>query len=278
MRSLVVYLQERFPLPLVSLLAVSFAVMSLALFAAEPVASPVWSSQLVLLTVVFLALLLRYRVTDEWKDFAHDSSVYPQRPVQRGAISVRSLLLLGLAAFAIELGGVVGVSGVHGLIAYLPVLALSAITAFEFFARELLTRHFTLSFVLHELVYLPLFGWAALALGAPLSAGTLAGVAAGALLFVVAEVVRKFEPRFAPNGDMVADTYTAVWGRDAAIVVMVLSLLASALLAVAAGASVLVPVGAAVLGVAIVLARRSDRAVMVLGGLSVPVLAGAMLS
>ena len=277
MRSVVAYVQERFPLPLVSLLAASFAVLSLALFAAEPTGSALWWGQLVLLTLVFLALLLRYRVTDEWKDFAHDSSVYPQRPVQRGAISVRALLLLGLAALAVELGGVVGVSGGHGLLAYLPVLALSAITAVEFFARDLLTRHFTLSFLLHELVYLPLFGWAAFALGAPLTPGTLAGVVAGTLLFVVAEVVRKFEPRFAPDGAMVADTYTAVWGRGAAIVVIVLSLLASALVAVAAGASVLVPGIAAALGVGIVVARRWDRAVMVLGGLSVPALAGAVL-
>jgi len=57
----------------------------------------------------------------------------------------------------------------------------------------------------------------------------------------------------------------------------VLSLLASALLAVAAGASVLVPGIAAALGVGIVVARRWDRAVMVLGGLSVPALAGAVL-
>ena len=278
MRSVVVYMQERFPLPLVSLLAASFAVLSLALFGSDPAGSPRWWAQLVLLALVFLALLLRYRVTDEWKDFAHDSSVYPRRPLQRGAISVRTLLLLGIAALALELGGVAAVSGGPGLLAYLPVLVLSAITAVEFFARRVLARRFTLSFLLHELVYLPLFGWAAFALGAPLTAGTLAGVAAGTLLFVVAEVVRKFEPRFAPDGAMVADTYSAVWGRTAAIVVIVLSLLASALLAVAAGADVVVAVVAAVFCVAIAALRRSDRAVMVLGGLSVPALAAAMLS
>ena len=277
MRSVLVYMQERFPLPLVALMSASFAVLSLGLFADGP-GSPRWWLDAVLLTVAYFAVLLRYRVTDEWKDFAHDSSVYPDRPVQRGAVSVRALVLLGSGALVVELVAVTAVAGPAGLLAYLPVLALSALTAVEFFARSLLARHFTLSFVLHEIVYLPLFGWAAFALGAPLGLATAAGIASACALFVAVEVVRKFEPRFAPNGVEVADTYSAVWGRGAAIVVIVLSLLASATLAVVAGAGPLVLVLAVLVVAGIVVARRSDRAVVILGGASLPVLAAAMLS
>jgi len=277
MRSVLVYMQERFPLPLVALMSASFAVLSLGLFADGP-GSPRWWLDAVLLTVAYFAVLLRYRVTDEWKDFAHDSSVYPERPVQRGAVSVRALVLLGSGALVVELAAVTAVAGPAGLLAYLPVLALSALTAVEFFARPLLARHFTLSFVLHEIVYLPLFGWAAFALGAPAGLATAAGIASACALFVAVEVVRKFEPRFAPNGVEVADTYSAVWGRGAAIVVIVLSLLASAALAVVAGAGPLVLVLAVLVVAAMVIARRSDRAVVILGGASLPVLAAAMLS
>jgi hypothetical protein len=278
MRSVLTYLQERFPLPLVTLMAVSFALLCLGLFASVEIGAPRWLSSLVLLTVAYLAVLLRYRVTDEWKDFAHDSSVYPGRPVQRGAIRPRTLVLLGVAALAVELASIGVLGGAAGLLAYLPVLALSALTAVEFFARRVLERHFTLSFVLHQAVYLPLFGWAAFVLGAPPTAATWAGIAAATLLFLVVEVVRKFEPRHDPSGAVVRDTYPAVWGRGAAIVVIVLSLLATAVLAVAAGVGAVVLAVAVVFAAAVLLARRSDRAVMLVGGLSVPVLAAAMLS
>lgn len=278
MRSVLAYMQERFPLPLVTLMSLSFAVLCLGLFAAEPIATRSWWLQLALLTLAYLAVLLRYRVTDEWKDYDHDRAVYPERPLHRGAITVRALVLLGIAALAVELASVTLLGGPAGLLAYLPVLALSALTAVEFFAKATLERHFTLSFVLHEMIYLPLFGWAAFVLGAPLTAATAAGIVSAALLFTAVEVVRKFEPRHDPRGAVVADTYSAVWGRARAIVVIVLSLLASAALAVLAGVSPLVLAIAAVIAAAILVLRRRDRAVVVLGGASLPVLAAAMLS
>jgi hypothetical protein len=271
-------MQERFPLPLVTLMSLSFAVLSLGLFAAEPPASPTWWLQLVLLAVAYLAVLLRYRVTDEWKDFDHDRVVYPERPLHRGAISVRALVLLGVVALAVELSSVGLLGGVPGLAAYLPVLALSALTAVEFFGKRTLERRFTLSFVLHQTIYLPLFGWAAFVLGAPPSVPTLAGVVGAALLFTAVEVVRKFEPRHDPQGVEVADTYSTVWGRQRAIVVLVLSLLASAALAVVAGMSALVLAVAVAIAAAILALRRRDRAVVLLGGASLPVLAAVMLS
>jgi len=278
MRSVLTYMQERFPLPLVVLMSLSFAVLSLGLFAVEPVATRGWWLLLALLTLVYLAVLLRYRVTDEWKDFEHDRVVYPDRPLHRGAISVRALVLLGVAALVVELAAVAALGGVLGLVGYLPVLVLSALTAVEFFAKAALERHFTLSFVLHEMIYLPLFGWAALVVGAPLDGSTLAGVVSAALLFTAVEVVRKFEPRHDPRGAVVADTYSAVWGRPRAIVVIVLSLLASAALAVVAGVGAPVLVAALVIVAALLALRRSDRAVVLLGGASLPVLAAAMLS
>ena len=278
MRSVLTYMQERFPLPLVTLMSLSFAVLSLGLFAAAPIATPGWWLQLVLLTLAYLAVLLRYRVTDEWKDFEHDRVVYPDRPLHRGAITVRALVLLGAAALAVELTAVALLGGAPGLAAYLPVLLLSALTAVEFFAKAALERRFTLSFVLHEMIYLPLFGWAAVVLGAPLDGATVAGILSAALLFTAVEVVRKFEPRHDPRGVVVADTYSAVWGRPRAIVVIVLSLLASAALAVLAGVGAPVLMAALVLVAALLVLRGSDRAVVLIGGASLPVLAAAMLS
>ncbi|GAB2465676.1 UbiA family prenyltransferase [Conyzicola lurida] len=269
---MIVYMQERFPLPLVGLMAVCFGVVNLGLFAD----TPSWGA-LALFALAYLAVLLRYRVTDEWKDFAHDSSVYPDRPLQRGAVTVRTLVLLGITALVVELVSVLALGGGPGLLAYLPFLAVSALTAVEFFARDLLARHFTASFLLHELAYLPLFGWAAFVLGAPADGQTAAGILAVCLLFVVAEIVRKFSPRFDTDGVLVRDTYPAVWGRSRAIVVIVLSLLAAAALALVAGTTAVALGVAVAFAVAIAVSRRSDRAVMALGGVSVPALALAML-
>jgi hypothetical protein len=36
-----------------------------------------WWRALGLLTLLYVSLLLRYRVTDEWKDFVHDARNYP---------------------------------------------------------------------------------------------------------------------------------------------------------------------------------------------------------
>jgi 4-hydroxybenzoate polyprenyltransferase len=276
MRQVRTYLAERFPPALTALMAVSFGLFCGAVFARDTRWQTQWWLAVALLAVLFLALLLRYRVTDEWKDFAHDNAAYPDRPLQRGAITVRALVVLGIVALLVELAAATGIRGPIGLLAYLPVLALTLLTAVEFFARKALQRRFTLAFVLHELVYLPLFAWAAFALGAPVEPRVLAGVVAGAALFVSVEIVRKFELRRDPAGAVVPDTYPAVWGRGAAIVVLVILVLVAGALAWAAGASMLSPAVAVVAAAVIVVGRKRDAVVIAAGGAHLPLQALAV--
>ena len=279
MRGAWIYLRERFPLALVALMSAAFAAASVGLFTptTDTTGAHTWSSA-ILLFVIYLALLLRYRVTDEWKDFAHDSAVYPDRPVQRGVVSPRTLLAIGVGAFAVELLGVLLIGGALGFVLYLPVLAYSALTVFEFFSGPRLERHFTLSFVLHEAIYLPLFLWVAVVLGAGPDWRTAVGVLACTALFVSVELARKFSPRFDTEGRVVLDTYSAVWGRGRTLGAMVVLVVLSGVLATAAGAGLASPVIAVVAAVVALVRPASDRWVTTVVAIHLPLQAAAMLS
>lgn len=272
------YLNERFPPALVGMLAISFAAACLGLFSSLGLTESQFWVKAGGLAVLYLALLLRYRVVDEWKDHRHDTRHYPDRPVQRGAISPRTLTALGIGAVITELTLAVVLGGVAGLPLYAVITALTVGTAVDFGAREFFERRFTLGFVVHQLVYIPMFAWAAIALGAPLDEPrTWWGIAAATALFVSGELVRKFQPRKSAEGGVVADTYSAVWGRRGALLVLLL-------LVVAAGFCAHMAVGGWIsLGVSVVAAivvgarSQSDSWVMVGAGAHLPLLAIAMV-
>lgn len=276
MRAVAIYLRERFPIVLTLLMSVSFAILSAGLFSPTGPMSGRWWFEVVLLTALYEALLLRYRVTDEWKDFAHDSATYPERPLQRGAISVTALMLLGSGALFVELVAVTLLGGLVTLLLYLPVLALSALTAVEFGAKTWMTAHFTASFVLHELIYIPLFAWVAFALGAAPSFAIVYGVLGAMLAFVSVEIVRKFEPRFAPDATPVADSYTVVWGRSRTLAMLVVLMIAAGVL-LSLATSIVPILVSAVATVGVLVLRRSDKAVMAIAGAHLPLLAVAVL-
>jgi len=272
------YLQERFPPALVSMLGVSFGAACVGLFGPWSAREGALWLHLAAFAVLYVAVLLRYRVVDEWKDFHHDARHYPDRPLPRGAITPRTLVVWGVCAVLVEALLVALLGGWHALPLYAAVTVLTVGTAVDFGAKAFLERHFSLAFAVHQLVYPVMFAWAAVALGASLTdATTWWGVASASALFISAEVVRKFQPRESAEGGVVADTYGAVWGRRLALV----SLLA---LVVAAGALAHAAVGSwfalavSVLAAAVIAMRhRSDSWVMVGAGAHVPLLALAMV-
>ena len=260
------------------MLAVSFGAGCVGLFGGRGMARAHDWWMLGGFSLLYVALLLRYRVVDEWKDFRHDARHYPDRPVPRGAISVRSLAVMGIVAVVTELALAIVLGGARGLVLYAVVTILTVGTATDFFAKSFFERHFTASFLVHQLIYVPMFAWAAVAMGASLkSASTWWGIASLLCLFVSAELVRKFKPRTSVEGGQVADTYGAVWGRR-------LALVGTLALVLAAGWCAHVAVGSWVaLGVSVLAAivigtrRRSDAWVMAGAGAHVPLLALAMI-
>lgn len=213
-------------------------------------------------TLQFVGALLRYRVIDEHKDAAKDRVLYPDRPVPSGAITLARLRGIGVAAVGVELLGVavvaVSMASIIAAVAYLPFAVFSILSAFDFFAPALAKR-FSLEFSVHQLAYPLLAAWAALALGAAWPHAVF-GAAAYAAALAAAEVARKFEPRTDGDGVTTRDTYAAVWGRPAALLVLGGLLAAAAVLAWMATASVWTAVVGGVAAVACAAVGRITHA------------------
>lgn len=211
--NLYVYFQERFPLPGVLFISVSFAL--LALSPADSSITSSWLIKFTVLVVLFLALLLRQRVTDEFKDMQHDTKNYPDRPYQRGLINKNNLLTLLYIALALELLMAFFLSGIHHFGWYLLVFGYSLLMAKEFFAAKWLEVHFTSYFLVHELIFVLIAVWIAIVMNLPGTAVTFSWMVAFVTVMMSIEIARKFERRRDKKGREVRDTYTSVWGETA---------------------------------------------------------------
>ena len=214
MNNLREYFKERFPL--------SFTITYSVATAALLVGISTDGGNLIALVGIalsFLFFMLRTRVTDEFKDASHDNANYPNRPVQRGLITKTQLKAIGVTSLILEITGVVSAASAtanpSGGFFYLLILAYSVLTAFEFFATEFLDRHFNLYFLTHQAVFLLYPIWLFGMFETPLNLQTIAGAAAFILLMASLEVMRKYELRRNPAGEIVKDTYLAVWGAGA---------------------------------------------------------------
>lgn len=148
------YLAERFPVPLMLTLALAVALGSYAagqaalLEAGMPLL--VDGTGLGGVALVFL-FLLHLRVFDEHKDHALDAATRPDRPVQRGLVTLGQLRVLGAAAITLELILAFAAGPVPGAL-YLAVIGYSVLMLFEFFARDWLAARIHWYALSHTLV------------------------------------------------------------------------------------------------------------------------------
>lgn len=219
MGKILVYIQERFPVIPVLLFAFGYAALATGI---SKTPSAKLLQIIVLFAGIFFFFLLRQRVVDEFKDSSHDLNNFPDRPVPRGLISKRQLVLLGLVALLLE-WFCVYLLGSNSLVAYLPVFLYSLLMAKEFFVPDWLNRHFNLYLLSHEVIFI-LFGlFFMLVTNENLKTNSLL-LALGTLTAAPAsvEIIRKFSPRYDKKGKAVQDTYSTVWGRNAALTILIL--------------------------------------------------------
>ena len=152
-RNFLAYLNERFP-PIANVLLILTYYSSnqfLAFALTEP--GPVmhydrWSFLGMLMLVSFF---FHIRVFDEHKDYEEDCLHYPNRVLQRGLVTLRDLKIAGAIAIATQLILVLA-RGPQATVAWAIAFGFTLLMLREFFARELLKRHFLLYATSHMLV------------------------------------------------------------------------------------------------------------------------------
>lgn len=214
MKNLLTYLNERFPLPVTGTHSLVTAMFLVAI--AQPLAknSDDYLSTL-FIAISFLFFMLRMRVTDEFKDASHDSSNYPNRPVQRGIITKRQLVVIGVISLLLELSAAFA-AGVlqnnpYSALFYLLILGYSVLTGFEFFIGDYLEKHFNLYFLLHQAIFILYPIWVFNIFGTLVNPQVLLAASVFVLFMAGMEIMRKYELRYDPAGALVMDTYLAVW-------------------------------------------------------------------
>lgn len=229
MNNLFEYFRERFPL----IITIPYSLATAGLLFGITGSKDQHSIAL-LVAVSFLFFMLRMRETDEFKDSSHDTKNYPNRPVQRGIISRNQLIAIGVLSLAVELAAALAA----GLLSkqpssvfwYLAIIGYSVLTRFEFFAPKFLERHFNLYFISHQAIFILYPIWVFALLGISPSLQQVLGCISFVFLMASTEIMRKYEIRLDPQGQIVRDTYLAVWGKWAFWILLTLTALASGFL------------------------------------------------
>ncbi len=221
MNSWLIYLKERFPLPVYFLLSGGLAVSGSVL-----VGRPISSMPTLYAFVYGMWLFATLRLMDELKDYDKDLIAHPYRPLPRGVLKV------GLVEKVIHGSMLLGVAISFGFFAFDKVASILALitTAWlwlmykEFYLGEKLSKRPLLYAITHQIILVPF----CLALSvAPMEDGNVNYFvfwwAVGVLgSFFTYEVSRKLDPKAHP----VLDTYLSVYGKGGSMaIVLVLSVL-----------------------------------------------------
>ncbi len=163
------YLAERFPVPVTLLLSLATAGAAITV-----VQTPIlrWGADLlveghlVTFTLLMFLLLFHLRVFDEHKDFAQDAATRPDRPVQRGLVTLHQLKVAGAIAIALELV-IAAWFGWRGALWWLLPLGYSVLMLFEFFAPHWLAKRYLLYAISHSAITSMVCAAFVLSTGAP---------------------------------------------------------------------------------------------------------------
>lgn len=150
------YLAERFPVPVTFLLAAATAAAASVVAQAPGFGAGNRSYVFDLSDVgagvaLMFLLLFHLRVFDEHKDYEQDRATRPDRPVQRGLVTLGELEVAGAIAIGLELAIAFAAFGADGVWWLLP-LGYSVLMLFEFGAKTWLERHYAIYAISHSAI------------------------------------------------------------------------------------------------------------------------------
>ena len=172
--------------------------------------------------LAFFLFLLRLRLFDEFKDFEHDARYYPDRPVQRGLVTLKELTVLIFIVLGIEIF-LAFINGRLALIIFFIAFFYSLLMFKEFFVSDWLRKHFTAYITSHEILVFPVFFYLFALNGMrPEHFRDLyfwfLVIFLGGQMFLL-EIARKIRPKELEVGS--CDTYTAQYGIGGASALLI---------------------------------------------------------
>lgn len=167
-----------------------------------------WRNFFVAVAIISL-YLIQIRTADEKKDFEHDNKYHPNRPVQRGVVSLDELAVINKLSIAGQL--LLYASFVNPSIFLLGLLSqgYAFLTKKEFFVREWIRQHFFIYYFSHYIQLVILF-YAMVSIIQPNGENYWSFVTLYMLCVIATEIGRKM---FAVEDDTVDDTYSAQLGH-----------------------------------------------------------------
>lgn len=222
-----IYQKERFPLlahgPLIAAFSASAVAYSALLRGGRPAAG-----SFLVAFVGSLGSFLLLRIADEFKDAEEDARYRPYRPVPRGLVTLRELAWVGVGVGGVQLALALPFGGkLAGLLAV--TWLYFALMSREFFARAWLKAR-PVAYLFSHMMIMPLIDWFATGCdwaraGTGMPAGLFWFLAASFCNGVVIELGRKIR---APEAEETGvETYSALWGRPAAITAWLVALAAT---------------------------------------------------
>ncbi len=217
------YQRERFPVVGNGLLIAAFSFSAVSFSALlrsrqQAVVDTPSAAAFVVAFITAFLFFLQLRIADEFKDFDEDSRYRPYRPVPRGLIRLRELAALGLLAALVQLAA--GLLLHTGLVMILLVVWIYlALMSREFFVRDWIKRR-PVTYLWTHMLIMPLIDFYATACDwMPAEARPPAGLfwflVVSFFNGIVIEIGRKI--RAPQDEETGVDTYTALWGRNTAL-------------------------------------------------------------
>lgn len=235
-----IYQRERFPIVAHGILILAFS--SSAVCFSSLLRGHVELPRMLVVMVAFgtaFLFFLQLRIADEFKDFKEDARYRPYRAVPRGLVSLRELGVLGVFAALIQLR--LGLALDPSIVLLLAVAwAYLALMSKEFFVGEWLKRH-PIPYLVSHMVIIPIVDFYATACdwwpegtGMPHGLGWF--VAASYSNGIVIEIGRKI--RAPADEEEGVNTYSAIWGPRAAVLVWLGAMFATAVFATLAAVQI----------------------------------------
>lgn len=165
--------------------------------------------------------LLQIRTADEHKDFEHDNKYHPNRPVQRGIVTLEELAVINKIAIFGQLMIYASFFTPQIFLVGLASQGYAFLTRKEFFVRDWIRQHFYVYYISHYMQLVILF-FATTVIIQPVGVNPWVFVLTIMLAVITTEIGRKM---LSEEADTIDDTYSAQLGhKGSAIALSVFSL------------------------------------------------------